>query len=96
MKKKKLKIPKFKSEAEERRFWQVHDTVDYFDYSPSKRVAIEFDAEVEAPVKSISLRLPRELLNAIKVLASKRDVPYQSLIKILLAEKLAEERRRPL
>jgi predicted DNA binding CopG/RHH family protein len=93
MKKKNKKIPKFKNENEEREFWQTHDTTDYFDYSKANRVKIEFDKSVEMPVKSISLRLPRELLNEIRVLAVKRDVPYQSLIKILLAQKLQEERR---
>ena len=59
----------------------------------SDRVAIEFDPGIEAPVKSISLRLPREMLNELKVLASKKDIPYQSLIKVYLAQKIAEERK---
>ncbi|TAK07753.1 hypothetical protein EPO44_03615, partial [bacterium] len=53
---------------------------------------IEFAPGVEAPVKSISLRLPREMLNELKVLANKKDIPYQSLIKVYLAEKIKEER----
>ena len=54
---------------------------------------IEFDPGIEAPVKSISLRLPREMLDELKVLANKKDIPYQSLIKVYLAEKIAEERK---
>ena len=69
------------------------DTTDYFDFAKANRVDIEFDPGVEAPVKSISIRLPREMLNELKVLANKKDIPYQSLIKVYLAEKIAEERR---
>jgi len=87
-------IPKFKREEDEREFWQTHDTTDYFDFSKENRVEIEFDQGVEAPVKSISLRLPREMLNDLKVLSNKKDVPYQSLIKVYLAEKINEERNK--
>ena len=93
MKKKVRQIPKFKKEEHEREFWNAHDTTDYFDFSKSNRIEIEFDPGVEAPVKSISLRLPREMLNELKVLANKKDIPYQSLIKVYLAEKIAEERK---
>lgn len=89
MKKKTLKpIPKFKTEAQEWEFWQTHDTSDYVDYAKSKRVSIEFDPSVEEPVKLISIRIPRDLLNKLRVMASKLDVPYQSLIKMILAERL--------
>ncbi len=94
MRKKSKPIPKFKREEEEREFWQTHDTTDYFDFSKENRVEIEFDEGVEAPVKSISLRLSREMLNDLKVLANKKDVPYQSLIKVYLAEKINEERKK--
>lgn len=93
MKKKIKPHPKFRKEQEEREFWTTHDTTEYFDYSKSNRVEIEFDPGVEAPVKSISLRLPREMLNELKVLANKKDIPYQSLIKVYLAEKIAQERK---
>jgi predicted DNA binding CopG/RHH family protein len=93
MKKKIKPVPKFRNEQEEREFWTTHDTTPYFDFSESNRVDIEFDREIEAPVKSISLRLPREMLNQLKVLANKKDIPYQSLIKVYLAEKIAEERK---
>ncbi|MGH7829329.1 MAG: CopG family antitoxin [Candidatus Binatia bacterium] len=81
-----LPVPRF------RRSCDV-DTTDHFDFSKQNRVEIEFDPGVEAPVKSISIRLPREMLNELKVLANKKDIPYQSLIKVYLAEKIKEERR---
>ena len=93
MKKKLKPVPKFKNEQDEREFWNTHDTSEYFDFSKSNRVEIEFDPGIEAPVKSISLRLPREMLNELKVLASKKDIPYQSLIKVYLAQKIADERK---
>ena len=93
MKKKIKPAPKFKNEQDEREFWSTHDTTEYFDFSKSSRVEIEFDPGIEAPVKSISLRLPREMLNQLKVLANKKDIPYQSLIKVYLAEKIAQERK---
>jgi len=93
MKKRIRPVPKFKKELDEREFWNTHDTTDYFDFSDSKRVEIEFDPSIEAPVKSISIRLPREMLNELKVLANKKDIPYQSLIKVHLAEKIAAERK---
>lgn len=74
MKKKLKSIPRFRKEEGEREFWHTHDATDYFDFSKENRVEIEFDKGVEAPVKSISLRLPREMLNELKVLANKRDV----------------------
>lgn len=89
-KKTKLKmLPKFRNEAEEREFWQTHDSTDYIDYSLANRVELVFDPSVEQPVKLISIRLPRDMLNKLKMMATKRDVPYQSLIKMILAEKLA-------
>ena len=93
MKKKIKPAPKFRNEQDEREFWRTHHTTEYFDFSKSSRVEIEFDPGIEAPVKSISLRLPREMLNQLKVLANKKDIPYQSLIKVYLAEKIAEERK---
>ena len=93
MKKKAKQAAKYDREAVEREFWSTHDTTDYFDFSKQSRVEIEFDPGVEAPVKSISIRLPREMLNEIRVLANKKDIPYQSLIKVYLAKKIKEERR---
>ncbi len=76
--------PKFATEAEERAFWESHDTADYFDLS--KAVPVRFP-NLKPSTTAISLRLPVSLLDAIKVAANKRDVPYQSLIKTWLAEK---------
>lgn len=86
---KKLKpIPTFKSEDEEQKFWDTHDLTDYFDMSKVQRVVFP---NLKRSTQSISLRLPETLLAYIKSLANKRDVPYQSLMKIFLAEKVKEE-----
>jgi predicted DNA binding CopG/RHH family protein len=77
--------PKFKSEAEERRFWETHDTTEYFD--SIKMVRARFP-NLKPSTQSISLRLPLSLLEAIRIEANKRDVPYQSLIKVWLSEQL--------
>lgn len=82
---KKLKsIPKFRSESEERRFWEAHDSSDYLDWGRAESVRLP---NLKPSTTSISLRLPVTLLERIKVAANKRDVPYQSLIKTWLAEK---------
>ena len=81
-------IPKFQSEAEERRFWEAHDSTDYVDWSKARRVRLP---NLKSSTTSISLRLPVTLLDRIKVAANKRDVPYQSLIKTWLAEKTDEQ-----
>ena len=82
---KKLKsVPKFRSEAEERRFWESHDSSDHVDWSKAERVRLP---NLKPSTTAISLRLPVSLLDRIKVAANKRDVPYQSLIKTWLAEK---------
>ena len=77
-------IPKFRSEAEERRFWETHDSSDYVDWSKAERVRLP---NLKPSTTSISLRLPVSLLDRIKGAANKRDVPYQSLIKTWLADK---------
>lgn len=85
---KKLKvIPKFKTEAEERSFWETHDTTEYFD--SAKMVRAKFP-KLKPSTQSISLRLPLSLLEAIRIEANKRDVPYQSLIKVWLSERLKQ------
>ena len=81
-------VPKFRSEAEERRFWETHDSSDYVDWSKAKRVRLP---NLKPSTTSISLRLPVTLVDRIKVAANKRDVPYQSLIKTWLAEKTDEK-----
>jgi predicted DNA binding CopG/RHH family protein len=82
------KIPKFKSEAEEAEFWATHDSTEYVDYSKAKRIVFP---NLKPSTKTISIRLPESLIEHLKVLANKRDVPYQSLLKIFLSEKVEEE-----
>ena len=83
---KKLKsIPKFRSEAVERRFWETHASSDYVDWSKAERVRFP---SLKPSTTAISIRLPLGLLEQIKIAANKRDVPYQSLIKMWLAEKV--------
>jgi predicted DNA binding CopG/RHH family protein len=78
-------IPRFTSEAQERKFWETHDSADYVDWSKAKRARFP---NLKPSTTAISLRLPVSLLEQIKVAANKRDVPYQSLIKAWLAEKV--------
>ena len=81
-------IPHFRSEAEEREFWETHNSTDYVDWSKAERVRFP---NLKLSTQSISLRLPLGLLERIKVAANKRDVPYQSLIKVWLTEKVDAE-----
>jgi len=83
---KKLKpVPRFRNEAEERKFWETHDSTDYVDWSKAQRVRLP---NLKLSTTAISLRLPQGLLDRIKIAANRRDVPYQSLIKVWLAEKV--------
>ena len=84
------KIPKFKSEDEEREFWAAQDSTEYVDWKKTKRVVL---ASLKPSLKTISLRLPESMIEELKLLAHKRDVPYQSLLKIFLSEKIREEFR---
>ena len=77
-------VPKFRSEAEERRFWETHDSADYVDWIKAEPMRLP---NLKPSTTAISLRLPVTLLERIKIAANKRDVPYQSLIKTWLAEK---------
>jgi predicted DNA binding CopG/RHH family protein len=83
-------IPRFESEDEEREFWATHDSTDYIDWNRAKPVTF---SRLKPSTRTISLRLPEGLLENLKVLANKRDVPYQSLLKIFLAERIEEELR---
>jgi predicted DNA binding CopG/RHH family protein len=85
---KRKQIPKFKSEEEEREFWSNHDATDFIDFSQAKPALLP---NLRPTLKTISIRLPESLLESIKVLAHKRDVPYQSLMKMLLAEGIKRE-----
>ncbi len=82
------KIPKFKSEDEEREFWASHDSTEYVDWKKAKRVVLP---GLKPSLKTISLRLPEFMLEELKLLANKRDVPYQSLLKMFLSERIREE-----
>jgi predicted DNA binding CopG/RHH family protein len=86
-------VPGFKSEAEERAFWEKHDTADYFDWSRAE--VVQFP-NLKLSTSTISLRLPAQLLADLKRLANKRDVPYQSLLKVYLAERVAAESAKAL
>ena len=77
------KIPKFKSEAEERMFWEKNDSADYLDWELAESVSLP---KLKPSTKTISLRLPEGLLESIKIEANKRDMPYQSLIKVWLSD----------
>ena len=78
-------IPRFKTETEERKFWETHHSTDYVDWSKAERVRFP---NLKPSTTAISIRLPTGLLEQIKIAANKRDVPYQSLIKMWLAEKV--------
>jgi len=81
------KVPAFATEAEERTFWENHDSTEYVDWSRAQRTSLP---NLKPTTQSISLRLPISLLESIKIAANSRDVPYQSLIKIWLNEKVHE------
>lgn len=83
------KMPTFKSEAEERKFWESHDSTEYLDWSQAQAVTL---ANLKPSTKTISLRLPESLLDSIKAEANKRDIPYQSLIKVWLADDVQASR----
>ncbi len=85
-------IPSFRSEQEEREFWETHDTADYVDWSKGRIVRFP---NLKPTTTTISLRLPTPLLADLKALANKRDVPYQSLLKVFVAERVAAEQRLP-
>jgi len=92
MKKAKLKklkqLPAFESEEQEREFWTNHDSMDYIDWSKAERTVFP---NLKPTARTISLRLPVTMIANLKLLANKRDVPYQSLLKIFLADRLKKE-----
>lgn len=86
---KKLKtIPAFKSEGEERDFWAHEDSTDYIDWTQAERAVFP---DLKPSTRTISLRLPMTMIARLKLLANKRDIPYQSLLKVFLAERLERE-----
>ncbi len=84
-------IPTFKNEDAERAFWANHDSTDYIHWSKAKQAVFP---NLKPSTKTISLRLPESIIAALKVLANKRDLPYQSLLKVFLAEKVEAELRQ--
>ena len=96
MKKQKKTVPEFTSEQDEREFWATHDSSEYIDWEKAETAIFP---DLKPTMKTISLRLPEQMLNRIKVLANERDVPYQSLLKMFLKERIDREyepkRNRP-
>ncbi len=86
----KKKLPAFKNEDDERKFWATADSTEYVDWPSGKRKSL---VQLKPSLKTISLRLPVSMIEDLKILANSRDVPYQSLPKVYLAERLASERR---
>ncbi len=84
-------IPRFASEDEERKFWAEHDATDFFDWSKATSPRMP---SLKPSTTAISLRLPISMLDELKTLANEKDVPYQSLMKVFLAERLTRERGR--
>lgn len=84
----KKKIPKFRNEDEERDFWATHDSTEFIDWGVAQRLTLK---NLKPSTKTISIRLPESLLADLKLLANKNDVPYQSLLKIFLAERVKQE-----
>jgi predicted DNA binding CopG/RHH family protein len=84
----KKKLKKFKSKDQEKKFWATRDSTEYLDWRKAKRVVLP---NLKPSVKTISLRIPAFMLEELKLLANKQDVPYQSLLKIFLAERIREE-----
>src|ERR1051325_1101294 len=84
-------IPKFRNEDDEREFWATHDSTEYVDWSTARTTRLP---SLKPSLRTISIRLPVSMIEDLKVLANRRDVPYQSLLKVFLAERLAQERRR--
>ncbi len=82
------KVPRFKSEDEERDFWASAESSEYVDWSKAKKMVLP---NLKPSLKTISLRLPELMLEELKFMANKRDIPYQSLIKIFLSERLEKE-----
>ena len=91
--KKASRIPVFKNEEEERAYWSKNDSSDYIDWDESKNVVF---SNLKPTTKTISLRLPEYIIDELKVLAHKKDVPYQSLIKIFLKDRIDQELRQAL
>jgi predicted DNA binding CopG/RHH family protein len=86
----KKKPPKFQNEDEEREFWATHDSSEYIDWKHARRLTLP---NLKPSTRTISVRLPESMLDELKLLANKQDIPYQSLLKIFLAERIRQELR---
>jgi predicted DNA binding CopG/RHH family protein len=84
-------IPEFQTEDEEREFWATHDSTDFIDWSQAKPVQFP---NLKPTLKTISIRIPETLLNELKVMANRRGIPYQSLLKLFLSERVDEELKK--
>ncbi|GAB6096214.1 BrnA antitoxin family protein [Desulfatiferula olefinivorans] len=84
----KKKLPTFNSEDEERTFWEKNDSSDYMDWSDAEDVIF---SNLKPSTRKISIRLPESMIEDLKLLANKKDVPYQSLLKIFLSERINSE-----
>ncbi len=85
------KLPKFKNEKEEVDFWATHDSTEYINYSKAKKAIFP---NLKPTIRTISIRLPESMIEHLKVLANKRDIPYQSLMKMFLIERIEKEFKR--
>jgi predicted DNA binding CopG/RHH family protein len=85
------RVPRFRSEEEERAFWAKHDSSEYVDWTKAKRVKLPY---LKPSTRTISIRLPETLIEDLKLLANKRDVHYQSLLKVYVAERVEQELRQ--
>lgn len=84
------KVPKFNSEDAERKFWSLHDSTEYVDWSRAERMKLP---KLKPTTRTISIRLPESMIERLKILANKRDIPYQSLLKMFVADRIEEELR---
>jgi predicted DNA binding CopG/RHH family protein len=89
MKKRLKKLPKFRNEAEEREFWDTHDSTDYFDWSKAQNIIFP---NLKPTSRSISIRIPEYLISQVKVEANKLDIPYQALMKQYIAQGVAKKK----
>jgi predicted DNA binding CopG/RHH family protein len=87
----KAKMPRFENEDQEREFWAARDSTDYVDWRQAKRLKL---SNLRPTTRTISIRLPEAMIERLKILANKRDVPYQSLLKMFVADKIEEELRQ--
>jgi len=86
----KKRLPRFKDENRETEFWWTHDSTDYIDWTKAKRAVLP---KLKPSLKTISIRLPASMVEDLKLLANQKDIPYQSLLKVYLAERIEREKK---